>query len=71
MLKVNCEDSFTNMVLHEESGQNISVPPEHIGQSTWSQEVLKGLKQEVSRVVENTYGKEIAGIVPEGYRMCW
>jgi sarcosine oxidase/L-pipecolate oxidase len=71
MLKFTNEASFVNMVHHKESNQYISVPPNSVRQSTWSQDVPEGLKQEVRTVMRHMYGKEIEGIEPECYRMCW
>jgi sarcosine oxidase/L-pipecolate oxidase len=71
MLKFNSELSFTNNVYHEESDQMISIPPAAQSQSTWSQDVPQMLKDDVKRVMTNTYGKQVEGISVESYRMCW
>lgn len=71
ILKFNHEVSFTNNFYHEESKQTISVPPTAINQSTWTQNVPQGLKDECTKVVNNIYGKEAKEFVIESYRMCW
>jgi sarcosine oxidase/L-pipecolate oxidase len=71
MLKFNYEVSFTNKELHDGSGQTISVPPARLDQSTWSQAVPQGLKDEIHTVVEHVFGKWVDGIKIEDYRMCW
>jgi hypothetical protein len=71
MVKFTNEASFINMVHHKKSNQDISIPPESVDQSTWGQEVPEGLKQEIRTVMKHMYGKEIEGIEPECYRMCW
>ncbi|KAK4032194.1 putative sarcosine oxidase protein [Parachaetomium inaequale] len=70
-LKFNCEVSFLNMTYHEGLGKEISIPPAEQSQSTFSQDVLDGLKQEVANVVRNKYGNYVPGIQIENYRMCW
>ena len=70
-LKFNYEVSFTNKEYHEPSGQTISVPPLIQSRSTWGQDVPRGLKEEIQRVVWHTYGDWIHGIEIEAYRMCW
>ncbi|KAL2041194.1 hypothetical protein N7G274_006139 [Stereocaulon virgatum] len=71
VLKFNSELSFTNNVYHEESDQMISIPPTAQSQRTWSQDVPQILKDDVRRVMTNTYGKQVEGIEVESYRMCW
>lgn len=71
LLKFTFELSFTNKIPHEASGQIISVPPSRLTQSTWSQDVPQSYKDEVRTVMKHVYGKELAGIEPENYRMCW
>jgi len=71
MLKFNYEKSFTNNEHHAKSGQTLSVPPERHDQSTWSQAVPQGLKDEISTVVKHIYGDWIEGLKIEDYRMCW
>ncbi|KAK0744895.1 sarcosine oxidase [Apiosordaria backusii] len=70
-LKFNCEVSFVNMTHHEGLGKDISIPPAPQSQSTFSQDVPDGLKEEVANVVRNTYGSHVPGIKIEKYRMCW
>jgi sarcosine oxidase / L-pipecolate oxidase len=70
-LKFNCEVSFTNMTQHDGLGENISIPPSAETQSTWSQNVPEGLKEELANVVRNTHGSYVPGIKIESYRMCW
>ncbi|KAK4449070.1 putative sarcosine oxidase protein [Podospora aff. communis PSN243] len=70
-LKFNCEVSFTNMTYHDGLDKDISIPPPAESQSTWSQNVPEGLKQEVANVVRNTYGSYVPGIDIESYRVCW
>jgi sarcosine oxidase / L-pipecolate oxidase len=71
LMKFVCEESFTNNQHHKASNQTISVPPTPISQSTWSHDVPQALKEDVLKVVKNTYGKELDGIEVENYRMCW
>lgn len=59
------------MTHHEGLGKEISIPPPAQSQSTFSQDVPDGLKQEVANVVKNTYGSHVPGIQIESYRMCW
>ncbi|KAL8714148.1 MAG: hypothetical protein Q9220_001876 [cf. Caloplaca sp. 1 TL-2023] len=67
-----CRDvSFTHNIYHTASGQTISVPPSPPSQSTWSQDVPPGLKEEAFNVMTQTYGKEVEGLEFESYRMCW
>ena len=70
-LKFNHEISFTNHVYHIKSGQTISIPPEALSQSTWTDNVPQGLKDECEKVVHNIYGKEIRNLTIESYRICW
>jgi sarcosine oxidase/L-pipecolate oxidase len=59
------------MTYHEGLGKEISIPPAEPSQSTFSQDVPEGLKQEVANVVRNTYGNHIPGIQIENYNRCW
>ncbi|KAE9378260.1 sarcosine oxidase [Stipitochalara longipes BDJ] len=70
-LKFNCEVSFENKIFHEASKQTISVPPVPVSQSTWSQNVPQGLKEELQNVLWNVYGKNFKGLKIDSYRMCW
>ncbi|KAK2590045.1 hypothetical protein QQS21_012273 [Conoideocrella luteorostrata] len=70
-LKFNCEVSFTNLVHHEGLNESISVPPSAETQNTFSQDVPEGLKQEAQNVVKKVFGKYIARLQIESYRMCW
>ncbi|KAL8747091.1 MAG: hypothetical protein Q9190_000998 [Brigantiaea leucoxantha] len=67
-----CRDfSFTHKTHHAASGQTISVPPLSPSQSTWSQDVPQGLKDEIREVMTRMYGREVEGFKFESYRMCW
>ncbi|KKY25353.1 putative sarcosine oxidase [Phaeomoniella chlamydospora] len=71
-LKFNFQKSFTNTVFHEASNQIISIPPDAVTQSTWSDDVPEILKQDCGRVVTNTYGdQQVKGLRVESYRICW
>jgi sarcosine oxidase/L-pipecolate oxidase len=71
LVKCTNELSFTHKIYHEASKQTISIPPKRVTQSTWSQDVPQGLKNEVEIVRGNIYGGWIEGLKPEHYRMCW
>lgn len=71
LVKCTHELSFTNNIFHEASQQTISAPPERTTQSTWSQDVPQGLKDETLTVRNQLYGKWTKGLEAEYFRMCW
>ncbi|KAL9112916.1 MAG: hypothetical protein Q9227_002780 [Pyrenula ochraceoflavens] len=71
LLKFNNEPSFTRNTLHARSGKTISIPPDRVSQSTWSQDVPESLKDEASTIVKHTYGNTLKDLKVEQYRMCW
>jgi sarcosine oxidase / L-pipecolate oxidase len=59
------------MMYHDGLKKEISVPPVPKSQSTFSDDVPEGLKEEVRNVVQHTYGNAVKGIEIVSYRMCW
>lgn len=64
---------FRNTVYHPASGQSISVPLTSIERSRWTspENMPSGIREEVGRVLNGIYGKEIKGLRPDVYRFCW
>ncbi|KAI8625007.1 sarcosine oxidase [Xylariaceae sp. FL1651] len=71
LLKFNCDKSFTNFVYHKGLEKQLSLPPSKRTETVFSQDVPESLKKDVQRVVDNTYGRNIQGLVIQSYRMCW
>ncbi|PMD59865.1 uncharacterized protein K444DRAFT_663477 [Hyaloscypha bicolor E] len=71
LVKCTHKLSFTHKVYHEASKQTISVPPKRVTQSTWSQDVPEGLKNEVEILRGKIYGSWIESLKPEYNRMYW
>jgi hypothetical protein len=67
-----CRDvSFTNNVHHEASGQTFSIPPPGADQNTWTGDVQQGLKDEISDVMMQIYGKDAEAFEFKSFRICW
>ncbi|KAK9769255.1 putative FAD dependent oxidoreductase domain-containing protein [Seiridium cardinale] len=61
--------SFTNTILHEAAGQNISVPPNRADYDQWN--LSPGMKTEVGLTVKGIYGDKSADWKFTDYRICW
>lgn len=68
-LKVYRDESFTNTIHHEASGQDISAPPDRADYGQW--ELSPGMKEEVRLVFKGIFGKEAADWKLHNYRICW
>jgi len=62
-----------NTVHHAASGQKISVPFIDKARSQWTsrENMPAQLVGEVDNVMNGCYGKEIKGLKPSHYRLCW
>ncbi|KAK0653130.1 sarcosine oxidase-like protein [Cercophora newfieldiana] len=68
-LKIYRDQSFTNTVYHEASGQHISIPPESTDYGQWELSPL--MKEEVSLVFKGIFGKKAENWEFHNYRVCW
>ncbi|VBB84701.1 Putative Sarcosine oxidase [Podospora comata] len=68
-LKVYRDESFRNTVLHEASGQEISVPPSKPSYDQW--DLSPGMKKEIRSSFEGIFGEKAKNWELFNYRICW
>ncbi|KAI9798298.1 MAG: hypothetical protein M1833_004870 [Piccolia ochrophora] len=69
IMKITRDISFKNTYTHEASGQVISAPPDEpdYGQHT----IPQGLRDEIETVKKGIYGRQVADLSIDSYRICW
>ncbi len=68
-IKIYRDQSFTNTVFHEASGQHISVPPSTADYDQWT--LSPGMKDEVGQVFKGIFGEKAKNWEIHNYRVCW
>ncbi|KAK0659138.1 putative sarcosine oxidase [Cercophora samala] len=68
-LKVYRDESFKNTILHEASGQQISVPPSKLDYG--QRDLTPGMKEELKSTFEGIFGEKAKDWELFNYRICW
>jgi hypothetical protein len=69
LLKFCVDVSFKNTIEDQISHQILSAPPDTVDQN--QHQVSDRLKVECLRVVKGIFGKELANVQFESFRICW
>ncbi|KAH6894287.1 FAD dependent oxidoreductase [Thelonectria olida] len=71
-IKFNCDLCFTNYQTDEKTGVTMSTVPDQSMYNTWTgPRFIDFFEKRARRTLDGLYGKEVAGIQIQGYRMCW
>ncbi|KAI0872723.1 FAD dependent oxidoreductase [Hypoxylon argillaceum] len=73
ILKFNCDPAFKYTTKHESTGKLMSIPPLTPTKTLWTEpdDIPQGLRGLAQRVYQSMYGKRVAGIELEKYRIGW
>ena len=72
-LKFIRDITMKNTIEHPISGQQISVPLISTDRSQWTtaENTPRQLREEIDTVMKGIFGKEVQGLSPATYRLCW